>query len=339
MGYERGEVIGRIPNFFLTETSLKHFQEVTFKQFLQTGIAKDVQYQFIKKNGDIIDVLLFAAVEQDAAGDMLQGLAVSIDITQHVQTEQMLLQSSRLVALGQMAAGMAHELNQPLTVISARAEWLKMRLEQNKEINREQQLEWSRHILEQVERMTHIIEHLRLFSRDCSQEPQTQVDINDVVHSARGMVDAQLKSHGIEIKTELAKELPQVLGDLFRLEQVLLNLLVNARDALNDQETTLTDQERSTWEKSLHIRTQYDLAKEQVILEVEDAGTGIRPEDQRHLFEPFFTTKAPDKGTGLGLSLSYAIVKDHKGEIECKSRPGECTLFRIRLPAVANAPT
>ena len=257
------------------------------------------------------------------------------EMQERTQTEQILLQSARLVALGQMAAGMAHELHQPLAVISATAEGLQLRLEHHKEVTREGQLKWSQDILRQVERMRRIIEHLRLFSRDRTDAPREQVGINEVVHAALGMIGAQLESHGVQVRLELAEDLQAVTGDPFRLEQVLLNLLTNAQDALDEKEIQLEDEKGLVWEKAVYIRTRSHAVENQVVVEVEDRGNGICKKDQQRLFEPFFTTKEPDKGTGLGLSLSYAIVKDHAGELECQSREGEGTLFRVRLPVAA----
>ena len=255
----------------------------------------------------------------DVYGDLLQE-------TLERKMEEALLESSRLVALGQMAAGMAHELNQPLTAISVIAEGTQLLLKQGIEIEPEAHLEWSGDLLVQVERMSNLIKHLRLFARDRSGEPKTEVAINGVVHDALQMIDAQLQNHGIELELELADDLPLVLANGHRLEQVVLNLVANARDALDEKEEG---------ERHVQIRTRCEEEEEEawIVLEVEDTGGGISEEHQQRLFQPFFTTKDPDKGTGLGLSIAYAIAKDHGGTIECHSEKGAGTLFRVRLPA------
>ena len=258
------------------------------------------------------------------------------EIANRKLAEEALLRSSRLIALGEMSAGMAHELNQPLTVISAVAEGLLIRLAQGIELTEARQRTWSQDILEQVERMGKLIEHLRMFSRDQSSQPESSVALNQVVESALGMTRTQLRSHGVVLELQLADGLPALVGDQYRLEEVVLNLIGNARDALDDMAAP-RDEGQDEWRKSLIIRTHARPAKGQVesgavVLEVQDTGTGIKPEDEVRLFEPFFTTKDPDRGTGLGLSISHAIVRDHGGRMECETRVGEGSLFRIVLP-------
>ena len=237
-----------------------------------------------------------------------------------------LLHSSRLLALGEMAAGMAHELSQPLQIISAVIESVQLGLEQGRPRELERQRRGHQDILEQVERMRCLIEHLRSFSRDRVAAPREQVQLNTVVTAALQVTRAQLQHHGIELHLELQAGLVPVWGDPYRLEEVLLNLINNARDALDEPE----DQGRRA-KKRLMLRTWQ--RGPQVAVEVEDTGRGLSEEDRIRLFQPFFTTKPPGKGTGLGLSLSYAIVKDHQGELECPSRPGAGALFRVLLPA------
>ena len=146
-----------------------------------------------------------------------------IDITDRKHTEEMLVQSSRLIALGGMAAGLAHELNQPLTVITALAEGLQLRVERGLELPLERVLKWSRDTLASVERMSALIEHLRVFSRDRSAAPTETVALNEVVTGALSMTGEQLRSRAIEVTLALAEGLPSVLADRYRLEQVLLN--------------------------------------------------------------------------------------------------------------------
>ena len=255
----------------------------------------------------------------DAYGDLLQEALER-------KMEETLLESSHLVVLGQMAAGMAHELNQPLTAMSVIAEGIPLLLKQGVKIEPEEYLEWSHDLLVQVERMSSLIKHLRLFSRDQASEPKVEVEINGVVRDALQLIDAQLKNHGIELELELADDLPLVLGNGHRLEQVVLNLIANSRDALDEKEEG---------ERRVLIRTRCEEEGERwAILEVADTGEGVSEEHQQRLFQPFFTTKDPDKGTGLGLSIAYAITKDHGGSIECRSEKGAGALFRVRLPAV-----
>ena len=232
-----------------------------------------------------------------------------------------LLQSARLVSLGQMAAGVAHELNQPLSAISTVAGDVDMRLGGGQEVEQGQLREMMRKILGMVDRMAGTIDHLRTFSRDMSEEPSVRFAINEVVHSSLQVIGTQLKNHGIEVALELVEGLPALNGQPQQVEQVLLNLLANARDALDEK----------GGDKRISIRTR--LGDEGVVVEVEDFGAGIEAEDLPRIFEPFFTTKDVDKGMGLGLAISYAIVRNHDGQIVCVSRPGEGTVFRVVLPS------
>lgn len=241
-----------------------------------------------------------------------------------------LLQSARLVSLGEMAAGVAHELNQPLAAISTVAGDVYLRIVEDGVVGEQQLKEMMRDIAGLVERMAATIDHLRVFSRDQSDEPGVAFDLNEVVHSGLKVIGTQLKNHGIAVELELAKGLPKVFGHPYQLEQVLLNLLANARDAIDERDGA----------KRIWVRTRYELPTAtrrhgMVICEVEDSGAGIAELDRARIFEPFFTTKEADRGTGLGLSISYAIVRNHKGQITCESGLGAGTTFRVSLPVEA----
>ena len=252
------------------------------------------------------------------------------DISERNRAEQSLMQSSRLIALGQMAAGMAHELNQPLTVISALAGGMQVRLEEGIEMTPQRLQRWSEDVMEGVDRMSSIIEHLRTFSRDRTEEPHEQVAINEVVRGTLTMTLTQLKSRGIEVDVDLDGDLAPTMGDRYRLEQVLINLVHNARDAVEERQEQTPSSESGDWRMRVDIRTRQEQG--QVVMEVEDNGVGMDEESRLQALEPFYTTKGPDRGTGLGLSISHAIVKDHGGDIESESREGEGTVFRVRLP-------
>jgi len=274
------------------------------------------------------------------------------------ELEAQILQSARLVSLGQMAAGVAHELNQPLTAISTTAGSVYVRLVEKIGLSEEEMKEMMQDVLGLVDRMSGTIDHLRVFSRDKSQEPGYPFSVNDVIHSSLRLVEAQLKSHGIALHLDLGDGLPPVSGHPHQMEQVFLNLLGNARDALDEKETEKwrsgeagkrqnrngeTEKRRNGegffsgspfpplsgsrggegewkegWEKGLWVRTR--LEGDEVVAEVEDNGAGMDESVRSRLFEPFFTTKPADRGTGLGLSIAYAIVKNHGGQIACESR-------------------
>ena len=264
------------------------------------------------------------ALLDETAGQLIQVLETR-------ELEMQLLQSARLVSLGEMAAGVAHELNQPLTVISGAAEDLYLRLAEDLDISPEQLKQKLKDVMELSERMAGTIDHLRVFSRDTSAEPGIAFSLNDVIRSSLRLIEAQLANHGIVLHLDLAEELPMVSGHPHQLEQVFLNLLTNARDALDEKEVEAPPEERS---KRLEVRTRCETdGAVRVVAEVEDSGVGMDEASIGRVFEPFFTTKGSDRGTGLGLSISYAIVKSHDGQITCQSRKGEGTVFRMVFPA------
>lgn len=236
-----------------------------------------------------------------------------------------LLQSARLVSMGQMAAGVAHELNQPLGGISATAEDFYLRLQDGLTVAPDQWQLMLRRILGMVERMSETVEHLRVFSRDTALEPGVSYDLNQVVRDSLGIIGTQLQNHGIVVTASLESSLHELKGHPRQIEQVILNLLGNARDALDDIQKEVQDEI-----KEVVIRTYSSDGA--AILEVADNGVGIEAEHLGRVFEPFYTTKPEDKGTGLGLSITYAIVKNHGGEITAESEVGVGTTFRVTLP-------
>ena len=250
------------------------------------------------------------------------------------ELEMQLLQSARLVSLGEMAAGVVHELNQPLAVILGSAEDVSLRLEEGAEVSRDLLQRRMQAVVRLSLRMADTVDHLRTFSRDTSQEPGVAFSINAVIQASLNLVETQLKNHGVTVRLDLAEGLPAASGHPHQMEQVFLNLLNNGRDALDERAET--EGELRDREKRLDIRTRYETADNAawVVAEVSDSGTGIDASLVGRVFDPFFTTKPAERGTGLGLSISYAIVKNHNGRITCESRKGEGTTFRVMLPAL-----
>lgn len=254
------------------------------------------------------------------------------------ELEAQLLQSARLLSLGQMAAGVAHELNQPLAAISATAEGVYLRLESGMSVSRKRMMLMMEDILGLVDRMIGSIESLRIFSRDSSQEKSREFDLNDAIRSSLKMMKAQLQSHGIQLTLSLEADLPKILGHPHQMEQVILNLLSNARDALDQKQNQdkhifiyTHRQQMAQADTNASNQNGAELT-EHIIMEVQDNGTGINEMDLQRLFEPFFTTKPVDKGTGIGLSIAFAIVQNHGGEITCTSQKNRQTTFKVSLP-------
>ncbi|MBW2618998.1 MAG: PAS domain-containing sensor histidine kinase, partial [Deltaproteobacteria bacterium] len=228
--------------------------------------------------------------------------------------------------LGEMAAGVAHELNQPLTVIGTGAIFLLKRLKKDQTIAPDVALEVADEILAQVERASRIINHLREFGRK-AEVARSKIDINQPIRGVFGLLGQQLKIRNITAETDLAPELPTIWADVNRLEQVFVNLVINARDAIEQRRAQAAGQ----FDGRIEVRSFVENG--QVVVTVKDNGAGIASQDKDRILEPFFTTKEVGHGTGLGLSISYGIVADYKGSIEVDSQLDQGTTFRLAFPA------
>jgi PAS domain S-box-containing protein len=244
-------------------------------------------------------------------GERIGRLILLDDITQRTRLEDQLLQAEKLTSLGLLAAGVAHEVNTPLAVISNYIQMLAKQLPAGD----------ARHalidkIVKQTFRASEIVNHLLNFSRTGAAEFQP-VSLNQVVEETLSLLTHPLRTGRVQVIRNLSAELPTVLGSSNRLQQVFLNLFLNARDAMPSG-------------GMLEVRSAaYNGTVE---IEVTDTGAGIPRENLARIFDPFFTTKASARGTGLGLSVSYGIIKEHAGKIEVRSTPGKGTSFRLEFP-------
>ncbi len=240
--------------------------------------------------------------------------------TEIVNAQEQIINAEKLASLGRMSAGVAHELNSPLTGIITFAHFLKSRTPPDKS----QDLEDINVIIEQAERCTKIIKGMLGFARKGVSEV-TDIDVNELLKLTVEMVKNQAKFHNVNLVMELGADLAPVKIDPNSMQQVFLNMLTNAADAMNDKgEIRLATREVSEGPGP---------GNRFVEIEVTDNGPGIYPNNLGKIFEPFFTTKPVGKGTGLGLPVSYGIVKKHGGDIVVRSKVGEGTSFFIRLPA------
>lgn len=278
-----------------------------------------------KRNGDSFVINLHARsgklkdTENGATGGAL--IVRTVDITRRLEHDAKLTQASKMATLGEMATGIAHEINQPLNTIQVGADFLAKMIKKGQEISPDQLLKVSRNISEQVARSSNIINHLREFGRK-SDFHVSPVNLNEPIRDVFAMLGQQLSLRNIKVHLDLAKELPEIQGDKNRLEQIFLNLVTNARDAM---ETVAADKE-----KKLTISTRQD--GEYVVAVVSDTGEGISEQTQQKIFEPFFTTKQVGRGTGLGLSISYNLVKDFNGDIEVDSTLDRGSTFTLVFP-------
>jgi len=254
-------------------------------------------------------------------------IAATTDITETVEKEVQLIQASKMTTLGTMAAGMAHELNQPLNVIQVCADYLNKMTQKDMAIGKPEMASLVQDISGSVQRAAGIIKHMRDFSRQ-SEVVTSRVGINNPIEDVFKVLGHQLKMHQIQVDLALDPDIAPILAEHNRLEQVFINLVTNAMDAM-DEKAGRPGEEGCP--KKLTITSAMDNGV--VVVKVSDTGTGMAPEVIDKIFEPFFTTKQVGKGTGLGVSISYGIIKDYGGTIRVHSTPGQGTTFELRFPA------
>jgi len=252
------------------------------------------------------------------------------DITKRLDTEQHLMHASKMATLGEMSTGIAHELNQPLSVIKSSSSFCMKKMRKNEKIEKEIFQKLISKIDSNVDRAEKIIHHMRQFARK-SEIKLARTNINKVLQRTFEMFNQQLKIHGIDVIWDRNDALPEIMADPDRLEQVFINLVINAKDAIEEK-----------WEKEGIRRGDTDTVTiitratdNTVFIEIHDTGIGIQKEAEDKLFEPFFTTKEVGKGTGLGLSISYGIIKECAGTIHVKKgHQPDGAVFIISFPVM-----
>jgi hypothetical protein len=240
-------------------------------------------------------------------------LVVLEDVTGRVRLEEQLQQREKLSSIGLLAAGVAHEINTPLTGVSSYTQMLLGML-----ADTDPKHALLQKIRRQTDRATGIVNNLLNFSRTGGVTEFAEVDLNRVLEDTLQLLEPQFRQSRVEIAREYSQDLPRVQGNAGKLQQIFTNLLLNARDAIPDG-------------GHITLRTSAD-EREMVNVEVRDTGIGIAPENVARIYDPFFTTKGVGRGTGLGLAVSYGIVQEHSGHIAVESAPGRGTTFRITLP-------
>jgi PAS domain S-box-containing protein len=277
-----------------------------------TGIYK----QRLHHHGKLLTLNVSITPLVSKSGERIGRLLLFDDVTQRERMEEQMSQTEKLTSLGLLAAGVAHEVNTPLAVIS---NYIQMLAKQMPEGDPRQGI--IEKIVKQTFRASEIVNNLLNFSRTSATE-LADIDVNRVVEETLSLVAHPLKTSQIQVVKQLGNTLPAVRGSANKLQQVFLNLFLNARDAMPGG-------------GMLEVRTAAHNGSVEV--EVVDTGAGIPREHIHRIFDPFFTTKASGRGTGLGLSVSYGIIKEHAGKIDVRSTPGKGTSFHVEFPAVRKA--
>jgi two-component system, NtrC family, sensor kinase len=310
-----GALIDRLAHHFLrpAETAARWREHVR-----QGDEASWDEFELVRPSRKIVE--RFARPLHKPDGTRLGWLEVYRDVTGQRLIQTKLLQTEKMAALGQLVSGIAHELNNPLTSIQGYAQLLLTRRSASDRVQDAQR------ISQEAERAGRIVKNLLLFSRETKPERRA-VQLNEVVERTLSLRSYELKLENIEVEMVLDPALPQTLADAAQLQQIVLNLIVNAEQAI-----VLARGEEAGIGHIL-IRTRR-LAGDRLALEVSDDGPGIPPEIVARIFDPFFTTKPAGVGTGLGLSIVYGIVQEHGGEVSADTLQGRGATLSVELPAL-----
>ncbi|MBN3035305.1 MAG: PAS domain S-box protein [Bacteroidales bacterium] len=253
-------------------------------------------------------------------------LRIRKELKKRNEQQQFLIQKSKLESLGELAAGIAHEINQPLGVIALSLENLDARLASGRATSGYVK-EKLGSVFSNIEKIRDIINHIRIFSRDQKAMIFEQIDINRTVRNTLGLIRIQYRNHHVELETELQEGIGFTIGNPLKLEQVLVNLLSNAKYAVDKKALT---QGTKNYQKKITIRTM--CTAYHLIIEVEDNGTGIPAANMSRIFDPFYTTKEEGVGTGLGLSIVYGIIREMNGDVRARSKKDQFTVVTLHLP-------
>ncbi|UCH51253.1 MAG: PAS domain-containing protein, partial [Chloroflexota bacterium] len=278
----------------------------------------------MRKDGEEVYVYVYAGMVEDEQGKPVQTISSFVDITEQKQTEeekirmeQQLQLAGRLAAVGELAAGVAHELNNPIAAVQAFAQFLVERQDIDKQVRSDVET-----IFKESQRASKITSNLLSFAR--RHKPQKEmISINEVVEKSLELHAYRLKANNIEVVMELDSNLPRTLADFHQLEQVFVNIITNAEQAMTE----------AHGKGILCIETLHRGNRVRIIFR--DDGPGIAKENLKQLFDPFFTTKAVGKGTGLGLSICFGIIHDHNGYIYADSATGKGATFTVEIPVVS----
>jgi len=266
-------------------------------------------------------------------GKITRAAIFSLDITERILTEKRLIHSGHMAGLGELASGIAHEINQPLNTISLIMDNLLSEVAKDENIEEGYLKKKSDKIFENITRMKNIIDHIRAFSRNQDDYISIGFDINSSIRNAVSMISEQFKHLAISLNLDLKEKLPEIIGNTYKIEQVILNLLSNAKDALLEKSHKVTESQShkvaESFEMVVGIKSYQE--DQSIIVEVNDNGIGISEKDIEHIMLPFYTTKNVGKGTGLGLSISSQIIRDMHGTIEISSTILKGTTIKIIL--------
>ncbi|MFN2411702.1 MAG: nitrogen regulation protein NR(II), partial [Pyrinomonadaceae bacterium] len=316
MALSRDEAVGKLVEDIFDESFALNLDAILGRsKWHLTEIRNAYKLHTQDRTGHPLIMNVAIAPLRSVSNQQTGAIIVLENVSSRVKLEETLQQSEKLSSIGLLAAGVAHEVNTPLTGVSS---YTQMLLGMVPETDPKHEL--LKKMQRQTERASNIVGNLLNFSRTGSASDFAGVDINKLLNDTLQLLEPQLRSSRVEIVKDYAASPPKIFANGGKLQQVFTNLILNARDAIIAGGTiTLSTQTEDTG---------------QVIIEVTDTGEGIAPENLTKVFDPFFTTKGVGNGTGLGLAVTYGIIQEHGGSIDVTSQPGDGTTFRLVFPPI-----
>ena len=302
------------------------FQEV-ISMTMDRGLTQDVEFLIARSDKTRLTSQISLKLIRDYDGKSTALMAVIRDISRSKIIQQQMIHTERLASIGEMATGIAHEINQPLNIISLGLENLLVEISKGKPVDPEYFHNKAKLIFNNIARITYIIDHVKTFSRFNHDFALFEFDIHVAIKNAASMIENQFRNTGISLTMHFDKNFPKVNGDPNKFEQVILNLLLNSQDAIEEKIGIV----KTNYKWSVDIKT-YRI-KNFLHIDLMDNGMGIKSADLDKIMLPFHTTKKAGKGTGLGLSISFGIIKEMNGTIEIESKYSRWTRVKIALPA------
>jgi len=321
----QNELVGKHILRFLPSGLKSKFREI-YNKTLEEGLVQSVELKLLNKNKVPFISEISTTLIQGKNAESIAFMIVIHDITHRKKLERQMIHNDRMTTLGEMATGIAHEINQPLNTLSILFDNMLFAASKEDALPKSYLEKKTQKIYDNIFRIKTIIDHVRVFSRSQEDAIFSSFELNESIKNAVSMISEQFRHKLIELEISVNESLPLSYGNTYQFEQVILNLLINSKDAIEELETKLG----KSIEKKIEISA-YQNCK-QIIVEVKDNGIGIKPEELEKIMLPFYTTKEAGKGTGLGLSITFGIIKEMKGEISFQSEPNKGTRVTIKLP-------
>jgi len=321
---KKEELTGKRFLDFIPE-ELRKQERVYYSDKVRKGIADTLELTLMRNDNTRfvgeVNISLIRKGMDEAKGY----LVVIRDISERKKMDKLLIHTERMAGIGVMAAGMAHEINQPLNTISLTMDNLIISMNVGTPDKTYMKNKTTK-IFDNITRIRNIIDHVRAFSKDHDDYIQSRFNINESIRNAISMISEQFKHNGIYFSLNLDGTLPTPVGNTYKFEQVIVNLIINAKDAIEEKENMV----KTDFEKVIEIYSYRE--GQNVCVEVKDNGIGIEPNDIDKVMLPFYSTKKEGAGTGLGLFISFGIIHDMSGGIEIQSERLNGTTIRIRIP-------